>query len=258
MAITAEHSGTANTSGTHGDSLLLVDDDPEIREELKSYLSANGMTVMEAGDAETALKIFSEHRFDLIVLDLLLGADNGFDVLREIRQTHTTPCIMVTGQGEPTDKVVGLELGADDYVVKPVNLRELLARIRALLRRSGSSGGSSNRKGGPVSEEQSDAVARWKFDPHRRRLSTPDGSLVPLTTAECDLLIELVAHEGDPQTREELCRRVFNRQWQPYDRSLDSIVVKLRRKLEPNPDHPMVIKTIRGKGYLFTGFPSGD
>ncbi|MEQ8610327.1 MAG: response regulator transcription factor, partial [Parvibaculum sp.] len=206
MAITAEHSGTANTSGTHGASLLLVDDDPEIREELKSYLSANGMTVMEAGDAETALKIFSEHRFDLIVLDLLLGADNGFDVLREIRQTHTTPCIMVTGQGEPTDKVVGLELGADDYVVKPVNLRELLARIRALLRRSGSSGGSSNRKGGPVSEEQSDAVARWKFDPHRRRLSTPDGSLVPLTTAECDLLIELVAHEGDPQTREELCR----------------------------------------------------
>ena len=258
MAITVEQGGSANASGTHAASLLLVDDDPEIREELKSYLSANGMTVMEACDAESALRAFSEHKFDLIVLDLLLGADNGFDVLREIRQTHTTPCIMVTGQGEPTDKVVGLELGADDYVVKPVNLRELLARIRALLRRSGGSGGSSNRKGNSAPDEQEQAAARWKFDPHRRRLSTPDGALVPLTTAECDLLIELVAHEGDPQTREELCRRVFNRQWQPYDRSLDSIVVKLRRKLEPNPDHPMVIKTIRGKGYLFTGFPSSD
>src|SRR5690606_29264247 len=147
---------------------------------------------------------------------------------------------------------------ADDYVVKPVNLRELLARIRALLRRSGGSGGSSSRKGNSAPDEQEQSAARWKFDPHRRRLSTPDGALVPLTTAECDLLIELVAHEGDPRAREARCRRVFNRQWQPYDRSLDSIVVKLRRKLEPNPDHPMVIKTIRGKGYLFTGFPSSD
>lgn len=258
MAVTAEYGKSTNASGAHAASLLLVDDDPEIREEMKSYLSANGMIVTEAADAESALKAFTGGKFDLIILDLLLGADNGFDVLREIRQTHSTPCIMVTGQGEATDKVVGLELGADDYVVKPVNLRELLARIRALLRRSVNSGGSGGRKGDAGAKEAEEGGVRWKFDPHRRRLSTPDGALVPLTTAECDLLIELVAHEGNPQTREELCRRVFNRQWQPYDRSLDSIVVKLRRKLEPNPDHPMVIKTIRGKGYLFTGFPSGD
>ncbi len=258
MTVTAEQNGSSHMTATHAASLLLVDDDPEIREEMKSYLSANGMVVTEACDAQSALKAFSESQFDLIVLDLLLGSDNGFDILREIRQTHTTPCIMVTGQGEATDKVVGLELGADDYVVKPVNLRELLARIRALLRRSGGSGGSNTRKSASASGELEEASARWKFDPHRRRLSTPDGSLVPLTTAECDLLIELVAHEGNPQTREDLCRRVFNRQWQPYDRSLDSIVVKLRRKLEPNPDHPMVIKTIRGKGYLFTGFPSTE
>ena len=258
MAVTAGYGKSTSASGTHAASLLLVDDDPEIREEMKSYLSANGMVVTEAADAESALKTFADGKFDLIILDLLLGTDNGFDVLREVRQTHSTPCIMVTGQGEATDKVVGLELGADDYVVKPVNLRELLARIRALLRRSGNSGGSGVRNGTASPDDAEDASARWKFDPHRRRLSTPDGALVPLTTAECDLLIELVAHEGNPQTREDLCRRVFNRQWQPYDRSLDSIVVKLRRKLEPNPDHPMVIKTIRGKGYLFTGFPSGD
>lgn len=236
-------------------SLLLVDDDPDILEELGSYLSANGMTVSQASDARTALQMFRDNEFDLIVLDLWLGNENGFDLLREVRQTHMTPCIMCTAQDEATDKVVGLELGADDYVVKPVNLRELLARIRALLRRSQTGGG-----GGGAREEQSvlmdEAGSRWIFDPMRRKLSSPDGNLVPLTTAECDLLIELVAHEGRPQTREELCRRVFNRQWQPYDRSLDSIVVKLRRKLEPNPDHPMVIKTIRGKGYLFTGFPT--
>ncbi len=236
-------------------SLLLVDDDPDILEELGSYLSANGMAVSQASDARTALQMFRDNTFDLIVLDLWLGNENGFDLLREIRQTHMTPCIMCTAQDEATDKVVGLELGADDYVVKPVNLRELLARIRALLRRAQTSGG-----GGGAQEEQSvlmdEVGSRWIFDPMRRKLSSPDGNLVPLTTAECDLLIELVAHEGRPQTREELCRRVFNRQWQPYDRSLDSIVVKLRRKLEPNPDHPMVIKTIRGKGYLFTGFPT--
>ncbi|ABS61703.1 two component transcriptional regulator, winged helix family [Parvibaculum lavamentivorans DS-1] len=257
MAMTVEQSGSANTSGTHAASLLLVDDDPDIREEMRTYLSANGMIITEAADAASALEMFSGGKFDLVILDLLLGADNGFDVLREIRQTHSTPCIMVTGQSEATDKVVGLELGADDYVVKPVNLRELLARIRALLRRTANSGGSGARTNAGAADSD-EAAAQWKFDPHRRRLCAPDGALVPLTTAECDLLIELVAHEGNPQTREELCRRVFNRQWQPYDRSLDSIVVKLRRKLEPNPDHPMVIKTIRGKGYLFTGFPSGD
>ena len=127
-------------------SILLVDDDPDIRAELGEYLTANGFAIGEAPDARTALTQFGSSKFDLVVLDLSLGKDNGFDLLREIRQTHSTPCIMVTAHGDATDKVVGLELGADDYVVKPVNLRELLARIRALLRRSGRSGGD-NRKG---------------------------------------------------------------------------------------------------------------
>lgn len=236
-------------------SILLVDDDPDIRAELGEYLTANGFAIGEAADARTALAQFVSSKFDLVVLDLSLGKDNGFDLLREIRQTHSTPCIMVTAHGDATDKVVGLELGADDYVVKPVNLRELLARIRALLRRSGRSGGDNRRGDAPI-VIGGDGSSSWHFDPVRRNLLSPEGELVPLTTAECDLLIELVAHEGRPQTREDLCRRVFNRAWQPYDRSLDSIVVKLRRKLEPNPDHPMVIKTIRGKGYLFTGFPT--
>lgn len=256
MAPVGEYDLASESSNENSISVLLVDDDPDIRAEVGEYLRANGFAISEAPDVRSALATFGATRFDLIVLDLWLGKDNGFDFLRQIRQTHSTPCIMVTAHGETTDKVVGLELGADDYVVKPVNLRELLARIRALLRRSGQSGPDTQRMGGGRSDGGDGGGNSWHFDPVRRNLLSPEGELVPLTTAECDLLIELVAHEGRPQTREDLCRRVFNRQWQPYDRSLDSIVVKLRRKLEPNPDHPMVIKTIRGKGYLFTGFPS--
>lgn len=227
--------------------LLIVDDDSEIRAELSAYLSAHGFLAEAAANGAEAERHLTDSEFDVILLDLWLGSENGFDVLRRLRQTRNTPCIMVTAQDEVTDKIVGLELGADDYLVKPVNLRELLARIRALIRRS-SSGEQS------VSPPDEDGEANWKFDPMRRSLRAPDGTQVPLTTAECDLLIELVSKEGQPQTRDELCRRVFNRDWNPQDRGLDGIIVKLRRKLEPNPDNPLVIKTVRGRGYVFTGF----
>lgn len=231
--------------------LLVVDDDSEIRIELSAYLSAHGFQVQTAASGTEAERHLAERDFDVMLLDLWLGSENGFDVLRRLRQTSSTPCIMVTAQDEVTDKVVGLELGADDYMIKPVNLRELLARIRALIRRSG----PGNNSAGQFTPQASDnGSANWKFDPMRRNLSAPDGTPVPLTTAECDLLIELVSKEGQPQTRDELCRRVFNREWSPYDRGLDGIIVKLRRKLEPNPGNPLVIKTVRGRGYVFTGF----
>jgi DNA-binding response OmpR family regulator len=240
-------------------SLLIVDDDPAIREELSSYLTMYGLRVSSVGSGSDAERLLAEHNFNLVLLDLWLGAENGFDVLRELRKTSQVPCIMITAQDEVTDKIVGLELGADDYLTKPVNLRELLARIRALIRRArqddpdndnGNGSGPIGGSGIRVANE-----SKWKFDPLKRLLSAPDGTPVALTTAECDLLIELVSKEGLPQSRDNLCRRVFNRAWSPYDRSLDGIIVKLRRKLEPNPDHPLVIKTVRGRGYVFTGFP---
>jgi two-component system phosphate regulon response regulator OmpR len=234
-------------------SLLIVDDDREIREELGSYLTHYGMEVAAAGSAVEAEKLLAERDFDVVLLDLWLGGENGFDVLRQMRKTSQIPCIMITAQDEVTDKVVGLELGADDYLIKPVNLRELLARIRALMRRTRPSGDSGG--GGALPAPESGGTSNWRFDPMRRSLSAPDGTPVPLTTAECDLLIELVSKEGLPQSRDNLCRRVFNREWSPYDRSLDGIIVKLRRKLEPDPDRPLVIKTVRGRGYVFTGFP---
>jgi len=226
--------------------LLVVDDDPEIRAELAAYLGAHGFAVVTARDRAEAEALLAEQPFDVVLLDLWLGSENGFDILRRLRGVSRVPCIMVTAQDEVTDKIVGLELGADDYLIKPVNLRELLARIRALIRRSAPDGGEP----APAHGEE----PNWKFDPMRRSLNGPDGKPVPLTTAECDLLIELVSKEGLPQTRDSLCRRVFNREWSPYDRSLDGIIVKLRRKLEPNPDNPLVIKTVRGRGYVFTGF----
>jgi two-component system phosphate regulon response regulator OmpR len=228
-------------------NLLIVDDDSEIRAELSAYLNAHGFQVYAAANGTEAESFLANERCDALLLDVWLGSENGFDVLRRLRQTSMIPCIMVTAQDEVTDKVVGLELGADDYLIKPVNLRELLARVRALLRRSSSSGGGA---ANPSAQE----TPNWKFDPMRRSLSAPDGNQVPLTTAECDLLIELVSKEGLPQSRDALSRRVFNREWTPYDRSLDGIIVKLRRKLEPDPDNPLVIKTVRGRGYVFTGF----
>ena len=231
--------------------LLIVDDDSEIRAELGAYLSAHFFWVQTAANGAEAERLLADREFDIILLDLWLGNESGFDLLRRLRQTHSTPCIMVTAQDEVTDKIVGLELGADDYLVKPVNLRELLARIRALIRRSGA---SEDNGAPPVASSDTDGGTNWKFDAMRRCLRAPDGTPVPLTTAECDLLIELVSKEGLPQTRNELCRRVFNREWNPYDRSLDGIIVKLRRKLEPNPENPLVIKTVRGRGYVFTGF----
>lgn len=238
------HCVTAQEDPGAEPAILVVDDDAAIREELAAYLGANGFSVAAAGSGAEAETAMASRSFDVVLLDLWLGNDNGFDVLRRLRRDSRVPCIMVTAQDEATDKVVGLELGADDYVVKPVNLRELLARIRALLRRSSEGSTPPTPRDAP----------NWRFDPQRRSLSAPDGTPVPLTTAECDLLIELVSKEGLPQTRDALCRRVFNREWTPYDRSLDGIIVKLRRKLEPDPENPLVIKTVRGRGYVFTGF----
>jgi two-component system phosphate regulon response regulator OmpR len=236
-----------------GASVLLVDDDPGIREEIAEYLESHGMQTETAADIAGARHCLGKRRYDLVLLDLWLGNENGFDFLRELRRSLEIPCIMITAQDDITDKIVGLELGADDYLFKPVNLRELLARMRALMRRAAVSAEAGQT---PVPSDTPQGAGRWHFDPVRRDLLSPAGETVPLTTAECDLLITLVANEGRPQTREELSRCVFNRRWQPHDRSLDGVIVKLRRKLDDNPDNPQIIKTVRSRGYVFTGFPA--
>jgi two-component system phosphate regulon response regulator OmpR len=252
ISMSASQRSGAERQSLNGASVLVVDDDRGIREELCEYLRGHGMHAEASGDIVGARHRLGSRKFDIVLLDLWLGVDNGFDFLRELRKRLDIPCIMITAQDDITDKIVGLELGADDYLFKPVNLRELLARMRALLRRAT---GTETPPVTAVPSGAKPAAGGWQFDPVRRNLSAPDGQHVPLTTAECDLLIELTANEGRTQSRDELCRRVFNRQWQPYDRSLDGVIVRLRRKLESDPDNPLVIKTVRGKGYIFTGFP---
>ena len=248
-------SNTARPDDLAGISVLVVDDDRGLREELCEYLQSHGMRADNTADIVGARHRLELKKFDLLLLDLWLGSENGFDLLREIRRTRAIPCIMMTAQDDITDKIVGLELGADDYMFKPVNLRELLARARSLLRRAR----GQVQPFEPVQASAQAPVASasgWRFDVRRRHLSAPDGETIPLTTAECELLTELVANEGRPQTRDDLYQRAFNRRWDPHDRSLDGVIMNLRRKLEPDPENPLVIKTVRGKGYVFTGFPA--
>ncbi|MGN6147669.1 MAG: response regulator [Rhizomicrobium sp.] len=235
------------THNLSGAIVLVVDDDRNLREELCDYLTAHGVRAEGASDILGARHRLGLKRFDLLLLDLWLGGENGFDLLREVRGGQDMPCIMMTAQDDLTDKIVGLEFGAADYLFKPVNLRELLARMRSLLRRAATV---------PVLPVRAADTHGWRFDSIRRNVYAPDGRTIELSTAECELFAQLVAHEGEPQSRNELCRQVFDRQWQPYDRGLDSLIVRLRRKIEPDPDHPLVIKAVRGKGYVFTGFPA--
>jgi DNA-binding response OmpR family regulator len=235
-------------------SVLVVDDDAEFREEMCEYLRTHGMCVKSAGDIAGARGHLAAKNFDLVLLDLWIGSENGFDLLRELRRTREIPCIMMTAQDDVTDKIVGLELGADDYMFKPVNMRELLARARSLLRRVEVQAWGDVAVTEHASELAISPPAGWHFDARRRNLIAPGGKIVPLTTAECELLAELVANEGQSLSRTDLSRRVFGRHWQPLDRGLDGVIVKLRRKLEPDANNPTVIKTVRGKGYVFTGF----
>jgi DNA-binding response OmpR family regulator len=235
-------------------SVLVVDDDFDFREELCEYLRGHGMQVESAGDICAALDLLTARSFDLLLLDLWIGRENGFDLLRELRKTQEIPCIMMTAQDDVTDKIVGLELGADDYMFKPVNPRELLARVRSLLRRAEKPDAHNTTNANATLGQTSAPGTGWQFDAARRSLSAPDGRMIPLTTAEGDLLAEFVTNEGRSLSRMDLSHRVFNRDWTVFDRSLDGIVVKLRRKLEPDPGQPRVIKTVRGKGYVFTGF----
>ena len=245
-------SGYRALAGQSDHSVLLVDDDVDFCDELRTYLQRHGQTVETAYDMAGAAMLVERRNFDIVLIDLLLGRDNGFDLLRKLRKNRDTPCLIITGKDDVTDKIVGLELGADDYMFKPLNFRELLARMRALLRRA-----AKSTAGEAIAHRtQPHSTSGWRFDPTRRNLAAPDGGVVSLTSAECDLLCVLVSHAGSPQTRHELCLKVFQRQWHPNDRSLDGVIVNLRRKLEPDPSHPFVIQSVRGKGYVFTGFPS--
>ena len=224
--------------------ILLIDDDREIRELLSRFLEKHGLRVTSARDGREARRVWPAGRFQLVILDLMLPGESGLDLARWFRSLTDVPIVMLTAMGEETDRIIGLELGADDYLPKPFNPRELLARIRAVLRRTGERG-----------RRMADAptafrFAGWQLEPARRRLLDPEGAEVTLTGGEYDLLAAMVERANQVLTRDMLMELLRGRQAGPFDRAIDVAVSRLRRKLEREGRDPQLIKTVRGGGYV--------
>jgi DNA-binding response OmpR family regulator len=224
--------------------ILVVDDDPKVRTLLRRCFEGEGFTVSEAKDGSELRAQLERYPVALITLDLKLGKENGLDLAREIRKERNVPIIMLTGKGDAIDRVIGLELGADDYLAKPFELRELLARVRAVLRRT-----KSTEKTAAL--EQQYVFEGWIFDINRRSLNRETGESQELTTSEFNLLEAFVRRPHRVLSRDDIMDLLKGQNWSPLDRSIDNLVARLRKKVEHDPDHPRLIKTVRGVGYTF-------
>lgn len=225
--------------------LLVVDDDREIRDLLSRFLDRHGFRVTVARDGREMKQALADWRIDLIVLDLMLPGEDGLTLCRDLRAQSSVPVIMLTAMGEETDRIVGLEMGADDYLPKPFNARELLARIKAVLRRARSAPSPAGKSGETVLH-----FAGWKLDPSRRRLESPRNLVVDLSAGEFDLLMAFVEHPQRVLSRDQLLDLTRGRAAIPFDRSIDVQVSRLRRKMETDPKEPELIKTVRSGGYM--------
>lgn len=240
---------------TQSQHILIVDDDTQIGELLTQFLGMQGFRVTAVGDGAAMRAALSQGGIDLVVLDLMLPGEDGLSLLRHLRATTSLPVIMLTAMGSETDRVVGLELGADDYLAKPFSTRELLARIKAVLRRSGANHGNGTEpsaKVEPAARKEVLGFAGWTLDTGRRQLHSPDGVLVELTGGEFDLLLAFLLHPQRVLNRDQLLDLARGRMAGPLDRTIDVQVGRLRRKLEVDPKNPEMIKTVRGGGYVLT------
>lgn len=229
--------------------ILVVDDEPEVRRLLEAGLKAEGYAVSEAADGAGLLAILEKKPVDLITLDVRLGGEDGFNLAREVRAKNNVPIIMISGKGDMIDRVVGLELGADDYIAKPFHMREVLARVRAVLRRYETQGSEAARVS-PAEKTRRFEFDGWLLDAGRRALVNPEGKDCELTTAEFNLLLLLVERPGRVLSRDELMDLLKGHDWTPLDRSIDGLVARLRKKIERS-EVPQLVKTVRGVGYVF-------
>jgi len=227
--------------------ILVVDDDPDLRDFLEDYFADHGFKVTGVPDGIAMRRVLADEEIDLIVLDLNLPGESGFDLARSVRNDSNIPIIMLTGRSDETDRVVGLELGADDYVAKPFSARELLARVGAVLRRVVAPG-----EGGPGAMEVNVCTfENWRMDFTAGRLTSPDGEEVKLTTGEYKLLTAFLTHANRVLSRDQILNLTGGLDSDVFDRSIDIQVMRLRRKIEPVPDRPAFIETVRGLGYVF-------
>ncbi|MND49766.1 Transcriptional regulatory protein OmpR [compost metagenome] len=238
--------------------LLIVDDDLEVLALLKKFFVQQGYEVEVATDGSTLWAAIEHQLPDLIILDLMLPGESGLTLCQRLRQQYAVPVIMLTAMDELIDRVVGLEMGADDYVGKPFDARELLARVRAVLRRAAESrppsagtGAGTGAVTGTAAPRPLITFADWQLDLTRRELRSPDQVMIPLSAGEFDLLLVFVEHPQRILTREQLLDLARGRSYEAFDRSIDVQVSRLRRKLEFDPKRPEVIRTVRNGGYLF-------
>lgn len=230
--------------------ILIVDDDPAIRASLREMLSCEGFVVHEAADEATALDLIRREPIDIVTLDLRLGNENGLDACRSIKSLSAVPVVIVTSKGTDIDRIIGLEVGADDYVAKPFNYRVLLARLKAVLRRTKAH-----------TRQKQDAphfrvgFGSLTLDMHTRQLESARGDAISLTRAEFDLLSVFARNPDRVLTRDVLLQILSGDNADSFDRAIDTLVGRLRKKIEDDPAHPKYIRTIRGVGYVFRPGP---
>jgi DNA-binding response OmpR family regulator len=243
------------TPPAHADTLplLVVDDEPELRSLLVEYFGRHGFSVSAAADAAAARQLVAQSPPALALLDINMPGENGLSLARWLREAHPqVAVVMLTTVGDSVDRVVGLEMGADDYVPKPFELRELLARVRAVLRRTlAAAGAAAAAPAGAADGGKRVAFGVCQLDLDQRRLFNAHGQEIEITAAEFDLLALFARHPNRPLNRDQIMEQAHNRGWDVFDRSIDLRVMRLRRKVETNPDKPEVIKTVRNVGYVF-------
>jgi two-component system, OmpR family, response regulator len=227
--------------------ILVVDDQRDIRLPLGRYLEKQGLRVSLAAGAAEARDMLRRNAVDLVILDVMMPGEDGLSLCRHLRESANMPVILLTAMADDADRIIGLEVGADDYVVKPFNPRELLARIKAVLRRATT---LPHSKAAP--EDQRLAFGRWTFDIGRREVVGDDGVAVPLSAAEFRLLSAMVQRPRMVLRRDQLLDLTSGRDAQPFDRSIDNQISRLRKKLEADPRNPAILKTVWGGGYVFS------
>jgi two-component system OmpR family response regulator len=227
------------------DHILIVDDDAETRSLLQKYLQKQGYRVTAAADGKALRRAVDVARPDLVVLDLMLPGEDGLQLCRDLRTRSNLPIIMLTARGEETDRIVGLEMGADDYLGKPFNPRELLARIKSVLRRARALPGNLE-----ADAVKSYSFAGWLLDVATRNLTAPDGVVVPLSGTEFKLLRAFLVHPNRVLSRDQLIELMISREAGPFDRAIDVQVSRVRQRLRDDAREPRIIKTVRGEGYV--------
>lgn len=236
-------------------TIVVVDDDPQVRQLLRRCLETDNYHVLEAENGFALDRHLRETTVDLITLDLSLGSEDGLTIASRLRARSDVPIIIVTGKGDVIDKVVGLEMGADDYISKPFHVREVLARVRSVLRRS------ADRRSTPTIDSSQDAASEpdesfrfcgWIARPARFELVDTGGNPHDLTTSDFNLLMIFLRSPKRVLSRDQIMNRLNGQHWTPYDRTIDNQVARLRKKIEPDPANPSIIKTVRGVGYTLT------